>query len=366
MRIVIAGNYGVQNLGDEMILKGLLQSLRSIFPLAELTVLSSNPVETNRTYQVNSVEKFPAGFRSFFKNIFHKNNATSRAVKACDYFILGGGGLFGGPKRRANLIWGIQAVMAYFYGKKVVMYGQSIGPIKKFIDRLILKRLFKKAKLIIVRDKPSKDRLRELGIEKKVYVYPDLAFRFKIETDEHQREKRLIVALRQMENLPVDFNESISSFLNWVIAEHKWNVTFITFQKGVESDEKLHEEIMEMINDKSYLDLIDEHDIEKIIRVYLESEMVFGMRLHSLISAIKTDTPFMAINYAPKVKDFLESSGMEDHFLNLNEINPEKLKKQFTKVFTKKEDIISQLKKYNEKAKESHEEMEELLKDALT
>jgi polysaccharide pyruvyl transferase CsaB len=365
MKIVIAGNYGVQNLGDEMILKGLLQTLRNIMPLAELTVLSGDPTETNRTYQIDSVEKFPAGFRSFFKNIFHKNNATSKVVKNCDYFILGGGGLFGGPKRRANLIWGIQAMMANFYRRKVIMYGQSIGPINKFIDQFLIKKLFKKAKLIIVRDNSSKDRLKKFGIKNKIHVYPDLAFRFKIEENSQQRGKRLIVALRQMENLSPDFKESISSFLNWLINEHKWNITFITFQKGVESDASLHESIMEMITDKSYMELIDEHDFEKIIKAYLESEMVLGMRLHSLISAIKTNTPFIAINYAPKVKDLLEFSGLEDHFINLDEITLEKLQDEFSKIIVNKEEIIEQLKQYNEKAKTSHEEMEELLKDAL-
>lgn len=365
MKIVIAGNYGAQNLGDEMILKGLLQTLRGIVPFAEFTVLSGNPAETARNYQVNSVEKFPAGFRSLLRAIFGKNRMTSSAVKACDYFILGGGGLFGGPKKRANAIWGVQAIMAYLYGKPVIMYGQSIGHLKGWFEKWFVKKIFSKARLIIVRDQKSKDRLKTLGVHKKIFVYPDPAFRFNMENTALQKQNKLIVSLRQMEGLTTGFKKSIAEFLNSLIGEHKWNVTFITFQKGVESDTQLHEEVMEMITDKSYMDIIDEHDIEKIIKTFSEAEMVLGMRLHSIISAIKTNTPFIAVNYAPKVADLLENSGLEAYLLNLDDVSPTKLHEQFMKIQSEKDTVADKLSKFNKNTGEAHLEMDELLKETF-
>ncbi|MFA6917612.1 MAG: polysaccharide pyruvyl transferase family protein [Candidatus Gracilibacteria bacterium] len=365
MKIVITGNYGAENLGDEMILKGLLCTIRKIVPFAELTVLSGNPRETARNYQVNSAEKFPAGFRSLFRAVFGKNRETAKVVKECDYFILGGGGLFGGLKKRANIIWGIQAVMAYFYRKPVIMCGQSVGNLGSWFEKRLIKKIFSKARLIIVRDEKSKDRLEKLGVKKKIHVYPDLAFGCKVEDMASQRQNKLLVALREMDGISQSLKQSVAEFLNWLINEHKWNVTFVTFQKGVGTDDPLHEEVMEMIVDKSYMDLINELDIEKVIKAFTEAEMILGMRLHSIISAIKAQTPFIAINYAPKVADLLENSGFEENIVEMNMINPETLRKQFEKIRAEKEKITGKLNKYNAEIEKKRAEMEELLKATL-
>lgn len=365
MKIVITGNYGAQNLGDEMILKGLLQTLRNIMPFAELTVLSGNPEETAREYHVDSAEKFPAGFRSLWRAVFGKNTKTKDEVKSCDYFILGGGGLFGGLKKRADIIWGIQAMMAYFYGKPVIMYGQSIGPLRGWFEKWIVKKLFSKAKLIIVRDSQSKDRLISLGIKKKIYIYPDLAFRFNMEKGGIERKNKILVILRQMEEITDKFKKEIAGFANWLINERKWNVTFITFQKGSESDEFLHEEVTEMIIDKPYMEIINEHDIEQIMREYESSAMVLGMRLHSLISAIKTSTPFIAINYAPKVEGLLSGGGLESYMIDVDDVNMARLMEEFSRIMSEKNEITDKLNKYNSETETKQKEMENLLREIL-
>jgi len=65
MKIVIAGNYGANNLGDEMILEGLLKLLNDVVPDAKITVLSSEPKDTKKRHKVKSLNLFPAGFRSY-------------------------------------------------------------------------------------------------------------------------------------------------------------------------------------------------------------------------------------------------------------------------------------------------------------
>lgn len=365
MKIVVTGNYGAQNLGDEMILKGLLEMLKTTHPLAEITVLSGRPSDTEKVYQVHSVEKFPAGFRSILKNVFYGKSAAFKAVKECDYFILGGGGLFGGPKRRANFIWGIQVLMAYWYDKKVIMCGQSIGPLNSFIDRFIVKKIFQKAKLIILRDEKSKERLEQMGVKNKTHVYPDIAFNSKTNEAYSQKENRLIVALRQIKEIPNDFLNQISEFLNWLINEHKWHITFVNFQKGIESDESLSEEVIKLISNKSHLELINNHNLEEITQRYLQSNMVLGMRLHSLVLAIKTNTPFIAINYAPKVKDLLDFSGFHDATIDLSALTSSKLKEQFSKLTSLKPEIVLMLQSYNEQVKKEHSEMKELLANTI-
>jgi len=363
MKIVIAGNYGVGNLGDEMILKGLLQTLRNAVPFAELTVLSGNPEETSNKHYVKTAEKFPAGFRSLMKMFLGMRKGPSELVKECDYFILGGGGLFGGPVKRANIIWGIQAMMAYFYKKPVIMYGQSIGRLKGWFTKKIVKNLFKKAETIILRDQKSKDRLIVLGVsEEKIHVFPDLAFGFKYENRAVERQKKIIVALREMKKIKPKFKEAIAGFLNWLIRENKWKVTFVTFQKGIGSDDPLHEEVRAMIVDKPSVEMINDDNIDQVMQNFAEAEMVFGMRLHSIISAIKTNTPFIAINYAPKVEDFLAYAGLNSHMVNMRKLNAAKIREKFDLVQSEKENITSKISQFNENVAKEHKKMEEFLK----
>jgi polysaccharide pyruvyl transferase WcaK-like protein len=77
MKIVICGNYGAENLGDELILEGMLETLRAVSPDAEITVMSGNPKETKWLYKarygMEAVAKFPSGIRSFLKSIFRNS-----------------------------------------------------------------------------------------------------------------------------------------------------------------------------------------------------------------------------------------------------------------------------------------------------
>ncbi|MDD3861698.1 MAG: polysaccharide pyruvyl transferase family protein [Candidatus Gracilibacteria bacterium] len=365
MKIVIAGNYGAKNFGDELILKGLLKTMKECFADATFTVLSGDIVETQNIHGVDCAEKFPAGIRSFLKNIFCKKSDAFKKVKECDYFVLGGGGLFGGPKTRADFIWGRQALMAYKYGKKVVMLGQSIGMIKNPPSKFLVKKLFEKATLISVRDESSKKRLQELGIKKDIGVYPDFAFFSESESESVHKKDQILVSLREMNSLPKNFENNIAEFLNWLAKEKNWQVVLADFQKGVESDEHLRKKITEKIIDKSKIEIINDHDLKKIITKYKESKMVLGMRLHSLILAIKTNTPFIALNYAPKVKDLLAFSGFKELAINLDEATFENLKEQFSKTLSQENELISKFETHNKKTQKEYEKFKTFIKNAL-
>ncbi len=366
MNIVIAGNYGADNIGDEMILEGILEKLRTFAPKAKITVFSGSPKETEERHNVHSVEKFPSGIKSWAKNIFKLNNPTKKAVKNCDFFIFGGGGLFGSLTFRANIIWGIQGFMAMFYKKPVLICGQSIGPIKGRVSKFIVKNLFKKAKIIIVRDRESKKRLKKMRINRKVYLMPDMAFRIREPKGAKPRKKTIIVALRQMEGLSQEFKNNIYKFLNWMIKEEDWEIKFINFQNGDRGDSTLHKEIIEMIHDKKKVKYIDKiSNNEELFEHFLEAKCVLGMRLHSIITAIKTRTPFIAINYAPKVKGFLNYAKLNDYVLDPEELTSGGIFKHFTEIEKNEKRFVNEMDKYNKDAFRKHLEIEEKFKDLV-
>ena len=57
-RILIFGYFGCGNLGDETNLRQLIDWIREIEPEVQLAVISANPAQTARDYQVTTVGKF--------------------------------------------------------------------------------------------------------------------------------------------------------------------------------------------------------------------------------------------------------------------------------------------------------------------
>lgn len=54
-----------------------------------------------------------------------------------------------------------------------------------------------------------------------------------------------------------------------------------------------------------------ESDYHKILEILNEAQAVIGMRLHSLIFATLTHTPFLALSYSQKVDAFVKSLEMD-------------------------------------------------------
>lgn len=348
MKIVISGNYGAKNLGDEMILEGLLETLGQMLPDAEITVLSSNPTDTRQRHQIRALKPLPGGVRSILTSF--NNWETREAVKNCDLFILGGGGLFGELSLKGNLIWAMQALQAYRYNKSVVMYGQSIGPIRSRVIRGLLKKIFQKAVLITVRDETSRDRLKNLGIHKKIYVLPDLAFRKHRGLSNLERQKAVVVALRHLKNLPKNFVEKVTAFLKWLIETEQYSIHFLDF---FPQDRILHEKIAKLLP-PSKIKHSAPFNTETTLAAFEQADFALCMRLHSIISALKTATPFLAINYSAKIKDFLQPTVFKNYLVPLD--LPD-LKSRFLEVRGKNR----ALREFGEFVKKQHLAMETII-----
>ncbi len=360
MKIIVAGNYGAKNLGDEMILEGVVKTLKSADPGAKITVMSANPEETAKTHNVEAIYKFPAGIRSFFSFLFKHGKKTRRALKECDYFVLGGGGLFTNLTKRAYFIWAIQAFKAIRRKKPLIMYGQSVGPVKGATRKRIVKKLFNKAVFIAVRDEESKKELKKLGVKKKISLVPDPIFCLddqKSQSPVHEK-KKIIVALRHPANLPEDFYAKLTDFLNWMIEERKNAVSFAVFQTP--DDRVITDKIIEGIRGNENVSILPEFQkAEDVLKAFSEADFIIGMRLHSVLAAIKARKPLMAISYAPKVKNFMEYAKLKDLVIDTDITD---LKEKYLKLEKNSEKTKEELENFNLRAQTRQKEIEKELR----
>ena len=114
VRWLISGYYGADNLGDEALLAGLLGSLRAR-GARHLSVLSLDPGATRAAHHVDGR---------------HRLLGLPRALLATDVLVSGGGGLLQDGTSRRSLDYYLGVIRAArALGRRVVVYGQSLGPL---------------------------------------------------------------------------------------------------------------------------------------------------------------------------------------------------------------------------------------------
>lgn len=370
-KFLICGNYGIGNLGDEAILEGIIKILHNSFTKLQITVLSSNPQQTSEKYSTKFPEMapihaafyWPCGVRSFFKFIFTLQFLqTIKSYWQANLFILGGGGLFSDEKPRAIFIWTVQTFFAVLLRKKIFCLGQSVGPLKTKFGRNWTKWVFKQACAITVRDHESAELLKELGIaDVKVLVDPAFALAYN-HAAHFERKKFVVLSLRPwIKGNHERIDQELAKFVEWLYSEHGLKTLFIPFQIEQENDleryESLRRKIAPADNNMSesgnsapeeILELFEDYgDLSKVMAAIGSSHLLIGMRLHSVIFSVLTQTPFIGLSYSEKVKNFIKTLGIEE-FIDYPEITFERLKQEFEKVAggtANREKFIAQLEK---------------------
>jgi len=339
-KILICGNYGATNIGDEAILAGILRIIRQSYPknsskAPEITVLSANPQNTTALHNVKSLPLLPAGPRSFFRGLFNGGIIrTLDAIRTCDGFILGGGGLFNDEKPLSIIIWGLQAKFALLFRKPLMCIGQSVGPLNNFFSRFLVRAIYSRCRAVSVRDSASQKLLHELNLPIP-QTAADPAFMLHIpEPVSAEREKYIVLSLRNWhKNMPADMHNSFARFIEDVYLTFGLKTVLVPFSSYPENDTVLLDNIFAQLKNKDAAEVFEfSNDFAKVLELMQKAKAVVGMRLHSLIFATLTQTPFLALSYSRKVSSFANESGMEDYSLALNDLSEKSLMEKFTRL----------------------------------
>lgn len=155
VRLVLIGNYGVGNVGDEALKDYFLER----FPDVQWQVLSAHP-------GANEYPRLPAGLRSFLSLSWVR---TLRLVRRCDGVVFGGGTLFTDVESpRACVIWWIHAAVARFFRKPIVFAFQGVGPFGRPWAERLARQAFRWGRGVSVRDPASYRRVEAWSLSHKI------------------------------------------------------------------------------------------------------------------------------------------------------------------------------------------------------
>ena len=314
-KIALLGYYGFGNLGDELLLRSSIEILENVnIKREKIVVLSNNPAETSEVFKVKSVNRW-------------KFSEVRAALKQSEFLVLGGGGLFQDTTSIRSCVWYWAVVkLARFLGLKVFAIGQSIGPLKFKISRILTGDALRACEKIHVRDENSFNIAKKFGC-KNVDLGVDLVMLIKPVCtslsscdDISPQEGRLFAQCRPSLREGVSQSETegcvlinlrpckeLEKYIDIIEPEiKKFNLRKIGVALS-KDDEEILEPLREKLNLEKIIYVTNFNDAEKL---WASSSCAVGMRLHFGVLSRIFKTPVVLIPYDIKVEEFAKSSGI--------------------------------------------------------
>lgn len=285
-KVALAGYYGFQNLGDELLLISAIKQLESLgISRSEIVVITAAPDST--TYSqlgVSCVNRW---------NIW----ALWKSLSQSETLLFGGGGLFQDVTslRSCLYYWGIVKI-ACLTGTTPWAVGQSIGPFSSAIGKFLGANAFSKCKALEVRDELSKRAAESLGLD--VELGEDLAFT--LGGEQVAEGENILVNFRPWKNTE-----------NFILAVRNYtdNMPNVIGVAMAPEDLSLTREIAKKYN-FNFKDIVMVSNWNEARELWSGSKMALGMRLHFSLLSLLFGLEQLSYPYDPKVFSFATRWGI--------------------------------------------------------
>lgn len=313
--ILVSGYYGFGNLGDEAILEALLIHLESLGLRSRAVVLSHDPQETHRTFEVMSVDRFDL---IGFYNLLQRSRL----------FISGGGGLFqDATSVKSVLYYSMLHHLASLAGVESFVFAQGLGPLHSPVSNFMARRAYALSRIRTVRDERSHQILDSWGLEGELTADPVWLLRDSSlpepvrESFESVGGKRLLgLSLRKWKGLEPPL---LQSFARDLIEHLPEDLVLVPLSLQDELDKEPLSIVSAVWKEagRSLLDLelnAGKSGLERPsqwLALFGKLDFLIGMRLHSLIMALSMGVPVFGLSYDHKVENVMKE--FDQPFLNL-------------------------------------------------
>jgi len=332
-RIVIHGNGGKNNMGDDAILHVLIHRVLKHFPDARITVVCFGPDVVLHRY------KYIPDFRAFH----FRSWGTLRAIMKNDLYIIGGGGIINWTNAYSGFnrfrIFDMKGKFLYFaiffarlFGSMTNFYAIGATSFQDPVVKLLARIVIPLSDVVSVRDSLSLGNLKRIGIKRTIHHILDPAFSMEPAPREKALEvlrewgikerKRPLVGLTLRYVLDgVSDNEvtlsEAAKLVQFLIEEKGCDVFFIPTsqhpRKWVEDDLHFAREVRRRLGNVPHCFVMEKYyDPDVMMAVLREMDFSILERLHAMILSCKTGVPIFAVSYDNKVLEFAKIAARRD------------------------------------------------------
>ena len=328
--------YSSRNAGDQAILVTIRALLEARIPDLELEVICADAAFVRREHGLPAISQM--------ESLLH----VLRRVWSADGLLIGGGTPFYNDFKHMAYFW-VLTLIARLGGAKVVIYGASAQHLHQASARWFTRRIMAMANLITVREARTEVQLREsLGVKKNIICTADPAITLEACSPIRIEEilaaegltdlKRPLIAICPHFFSNTDtyrvhhyeaFGDSHIECQRQVLAEAAIHLTrfghvvFVPMNTDrPDSDVEVQREIRASIGERDDITFIEtQYRPGEIAGLFSRCTLTLGVRLHALIMSAAVGTPVIGINYAPKVRGFMELLGEPEHCIALQQLS---------------------------------------------
>lgn len=298
-KVCISGYYGFDNFGDETILRVLIENLKKLDCLTNITVFSSNPEKTKQLYEVDSVKSF--NIKQVIKELY-----------SCDCLVSGGGSLLQDVTSKKSLIYYLGIILiATLLRKKIIIFAQGIGPIN---DKLLMKLTvfaLKKASYISVRDERSLNLLKSMNINANLCADPV----WNISIPQKEKSNKIGIQLRAFQTVDNTFIKELANSVNKHYSNKEICILSLQNKLDVDICKQLKEELIKL-NASLNIKVIENKSNDEVIENIASLDELIAMRYHACLIGILSGIKVLPINYDIKVEELAKEFELE--YINLD------------------------------------------------
>lgn len=301
--MVVAGWSGTDNLGDELLLRVLLNELTS--RNVHATVISRRPEATTTSHGVESIGL--GDVRGLW-----------RALSSADALVLGPGTIIQDQTGPTSLPWHLARVPEAMARRvPVVGVGLGVGPLSRWGSRSLTGAALRRCSTVAVRDQASADLLAVCGVVDNVVVGADLALRL-TPPRQHATSNHVAVCLRPhaagghlipLRHLPagsMDAQRIAGLARGLDDLANRLGMPLRLVAMDTARDRPFSEAVASQMHSPTEVVV---PDLDTVLDEIASAQMVVAMRYHGGICALLAGRPVVLIGYADKVKNLADQIG---------------------------------------------------------
>ena len=301
-RIALAGWFGSDNLGDELILRALTVALRARG--AEPVAISIDPEHTRRHHGISSIShRHPQQFP-----------ALVRALRGVD-----GLAIAGGIVQSETSPWNIPFHTSRVYaaaaaGCPAAAVGIGVGRVRGPVGRTLARRALRGLNSLIVRDADSAEQLRAWGLHGAAVGADPVAA---LAPGPVEPQDTMCVILRPPNRRgwrtsaaksarfgDCDDADQMAQAIGTAAAASGLAPRFVAFQAS--RDDQRHQSVARRLQMEAE---VVTPDLNNVLEEVGRSRLVITMRYHGAMAALLHGRPAVVLNYSPKMASLAAEGG---------------------------------------------------------
>jgi len=375
VKILIVNGYVRENKGDAALMSVLCSELARVFPGSEIVISSQEDIVACPTFEgrrnVGSFTDYvlgpgmgrprralrllvtlclwalSRGGRRLIGALSAALSETLRvklqAVVGADLVVSMGGGYLnaaGGIDGTLSLYLMLLPMMiAEGLTTCVVTAPQSVGPFSNGLQRWMVRRTLNRVELLELREDISTGIVRDLAITAPVARYPDMGFVFgggrapDVRDILELPDDRLLVGVTVRQWLAPEaqarYERAMAATIDSLCARHGVVAVLIpqvTSSVGNDDDRIVNRRVYALLADRAQARMIDgDLDHQQIKAVYGGLDVLIGTRFHSVIFALTSYVPAIAVAYEHKTTGIMRDLGLEQWVVDIRDVDEESL-----------------------------------------